>query len=125
MSNNHRRLARESRTIEAMINIYCRDQHDTQSELCADCNELLDYARQRLDKCPFQENKTTCAKCPVHCYKPAARQEIRALMRYAGPRIWYRHPRISMARGRGKRMASAPPMTLLLMVSGNSGGDRS
>ena len=55
-----------------MIGIYCRGHHGTQGELCPDCADLLSYAGLRLEKCPFQENKTTCAKCPVHCYKPAA-----------------------------------------------------
>ena len=49
----------------------------------------------RLEKCPFQEHKTTCAKCPVHCYKPARREQIRAVMRYAGPRMMFRHPRLA------------------------------
>ena len=53
------------------------------------------YAGVRLEKCPFQEHKTTCAKCPVHCYKPARRAQIRAVMRYAGPRMMLRHPRLA------------------------------
>ena len=49
----------------------------------------------RLAKCPYQEDKTTCAKCPVHCYKPSRREQIRAVMRYAGPRMLLRHPRLA------------------------------
>lgn len=94
--NAHPRMEREHRTVEAMIGIYCRQQHGTGNGLCPSCEALADYARQRLQKCPFQEGKTTCAKCPVHCYKPDARQEIRAVMRYSGPRILYRHPRMAL-----------------------------
>jgi hypothetical protein len=56
----------------------------------------LDYARTRLRKCPFQEGKTTCAKCPIHCYKPDRREKIRAVMRYAGPRMLVRHPILAL-----------------------------
>jgi hypothetical protein len=89
-------MERERRTVDAMIEIYCHERHRTENDLCPECTMLADYARQRLHKCPFQEGKTTCAKCPVHCYKPDARQEIRSVMRYAGPRMLYRHPRMAM-----------------------------
>jgi Nitrous oxide-stimulated promoter len=93
LTNTHPRMTREARTLEAMIGIYCRDRHGTRGDdLCPDCADLLSYAGQRLEKCPFQEHKTTCAKCPVHCYKPARREQIRAVMRYAGPRMMFRHP---------------------------------
>jgi hypothetical protein len=66
LSSTHPRMTREARTIEAMVGIYCRDHHGTRGgDLCADCADLLNYAGLRLEKCPFQENKTTCAKCPV------------------------------------------------------------
>ncbi len=92
MANLHPRMARESKTIEAMVGIYCHDRHGTRDGLCPQCRELLDYARARLDRCPFQEKKTTCANCPVHCYKPAMKEQVRLVMRYAGPRMLYRHP---------------------------------
>ena len=71
---DERRMERERRTIEAMIRLYCLDLHRRGEDLCPDCAELLDYAQARLAECPFQERKTTCTKCPVHCYKPAMRQ---------------------------------------------------
>ena len=96
LSNTHPRMTREARTLEAMIGVYCRDQHGDRDEaLCTDCADLLRYAGLRLEKCPYQEHKTTCAKCPVHCYKPARREQIRAVMRYAGPRMLFRHPRLT------------------------------
>ncbi|MFC2046233.1 nitrous oxide-stimulated promoter family protein [Chloroflexota bacterium] len=92
MINDHPRISRELRTVEAMIGVFCRDQHGTGDGLCSGCEALRAYAQQRLEHCPFQEGKTTCAKCPVHCYKPEMRVRIRAVMRYAGPRMLYRHP---------------------------------
>jgi hypothetical protein len=85
------RFRRERKTINAMIGIFCREQHAT-GGLCAECAALSAYAEQRLDNCPFGDDKPTCAKCPIHCYKPAAREQIRTVMRYAGPRMLFRRP---------------------------------
>jgi len=79
-----------------MVRLYCRDQHGTKEGMCADCRALLDYARARLEHCPYQERKSTCAKCPIHCYKPAMREQMRAVMRYAGPRMLLRHPLLAV-----------------------------
>jgi predicted amidophosphoribosyltransferase len=75
-----------------MIAIYCRGNHGTARGLCADCQALVDYARQRVERCPLIDDKPTCANCPVHCYKPAMKERIRIVMRYAGPRMMWRHP---------------------------------
>jgi Nitrous oxide-stimulated promoter len=85
------RITRERRTIEAMIGIYCRDHHAA-AGLCPECRELLDYATCRLSRCPFGAEKPACARCPIHCYKPQMRERVKAVMRYAGPRMLYRHP---------------------------------
>lgn len=92
MPVKHPRLAREARTLQAMIEIYCRGNHSTQVGLCPGCQQLTNYALARLDRCPFQENKSTCANCKVHCYKPEVRKQIRVVMRYSGPRILWKHP---------------------------------
>lgn len=88
----HPRMAREYRTIEAMMHIYCHKRHNTRRELCTDCQELLAYAALRLEKCPFQEEKSTCANCAVHCYRPDMRERVREVMRFAGPHMIYHHP---------------------------------
>lgn len=90
------RIDREERTIRAMIGIFCRAHHGGRGQLCAECRELLDYALARLDRCPFGEEKTACAQCPIHCYKPAMRERIRTVMRYAGPRMLLRHPLLAL-----------------------------
>ena len=96
MSGEHPRIAREKKTVAAMIEYYCKKQHSRPGGLCGDCSELLDYAINRLDNCTLQENKTTCAKCAVHCYKPFMRDRVRVVMRYSGPRMLFVHPILAL-----------------------------
>jgi hypothetical protein len=90
------RLKREWKTMEAMIKIHCRDHHGAAPALCAECQGLLDYANVRLDRCRFGEDKPICAKCPVHCYQKARRDQVKTVMRYAGPRMMWEHPITSL-----------------------------
>ena len=92
MASSDPRLKRERQTMRAMIVCYCRGVHHTRGALCAECQSLVDYAMMRLEHCPFEENKPTCAKCPIHCYQPALREQTKAVMRYAGPRMLWKHP---------------------------------
>ena len=64
----------------------------TAPPLCPQCQALLDYAHQRLEHCKFGEDKPSCTRCPVHCYKPAMREQIRQVMRYSGPRMLLHDP---------------------------------
>jgi hypothetical protein len=108
-----RRLAREEKTIAAMIALYCRDHHASVRELhgelagasagrggdglCPECKDLLAYARLRLEKCRYGAEKPTCAHCETHCYKPAMRARVREVMRYSGPRMLKLHPVLAVA----------------------------
>jgi hypothetical protein len=80
-----------------MVGIYCSAHHETETQLCADCEKFLDYAEVRLNKCPYGDDKPTCANCPVHCYKPQYRAQARAIMRFAGPRMLLRHPFLTIS----------------------------
>jgi hypothetical protein len=77
-----------------MTRVYCTHHHadPAGAELCAECAQLMQYARRRLEKCPYGPSKPTCARCPIHCYKPAQREAVRDIMRFAGPRMPWRHP---------------------------------
>lgn len=83
---------REKSMVSQMIALYCKKNHKTKKGFCPDCAELDKYARLRSDKCPFMETKTFCSNCKVHCYKPEMREKIRAVMRFAGPRMIFHHP---------------------------------
>lgn len=98
MNTEGKRLERERLTIVKMVRIYCAAHHDGDQEgLCPACGEFLDYAVLRLEKCPYGEDKPTCANCPIHCYKPARKAQAREIMRYAGPRMLLRHPVLAIS----------------------------
>ncbi len=101
------RLQRELETIEAMTRIYCADHHGT-STPCADCQTLMTYAAKRLAVCTFGEEKPVCAKCQVHCYGKAMREKVRDVMRYAGPRMIWRHPWLALMHVADKRYVAPP-----------------
>ncbi len=90
------RIRREFRTIAAMIRIYCQAHHEPLAAPCDDCRRLLDYADRRLDTCPFHAEKPVCNKCTVHCYSKTMRERVREVMRFAGPRMLYRHPWLTL-----------------------------
>jgi hypothetical protein len=78
---------KDQHILEQFASIYCRGKHDVlNGELCADCQDLLAYALERLERCP-QDPKPSCKHCEIHCYKPAYREKIREVMRYSGKRI--------------------------------------
>lgn len=108
MTSAERRIAREWKTIQAMIRIYCRNMHGKGSALCGACEELRLYAERRLEKCPFAEEKPTCVMCPVHCYEASMRERVRQVMRYAGPRMLVRHPILAIRHLRDEKLPLSP-----------------
>ena len=89
------RLKREFKTIQTMVKLYCKDHHQTDvtdAPICSDCKKLIEYAKMRLSRCPFQEHKPTCGKCAIHCYQPKMRNKIVKIMRYSGPKMIWKNP---------------------------------
>ncbi|MCF0199062.1 MAG: nitrous oxide-stimulated promoter family protein [Bacteroidaceae bacterium] len=90
-----KKLNHEKKVVELMVRLYCRKREGNDS-LCADCEALLAYAHARLDRCRFGEQKPSCQRCPIHCYRPEMRERIRQVMRWAGPRMLLYHPLIAL-----------------------------
>lgn len=86
------KVEREKKTIALMINIYCKKKHKSKDGLCEECQELLNYANTRLNNCKFGEEKTTCGKCPIHCYKKDMRNKVKEVMKFSGPRLILYNP---------------------------------
>lgn len=87
------KIRKEKATVEKMIHLYCEKKHNSSDNLlCTECQSLLQYSQQRLENCQFGEDKPTCRKCSVHCFRPTMRVEIRGVMRFSGPRLVFRAP---------------------------------
>lgn len=110
MRSEKSRLAREQATLAKMVGIFCKAHHaGAGPPLCEPCREFLKYAELRLEKCPYGDDKPTCANCPVHCYKTRQRALAKEIMQYAGPRMLFRHPRLAIAHLLdGRRTAGHP-----------------
>lgn len=98
------KAAADTRLLGDFAGIYCRGNHRTAPRValvsdgatigvygrrvpvvCDECADLLRYAEQRRAFCP-KAPKPFCSNCDTHCYKPAMRDAMRDVMRYAGPR---------------------------------------
>lgn len=95
-------LGLEFKTIKAMVAIYCKTFHNRAAE-CSECRDFLIYVNERLDRCPYGQNKPTCNKCPIHCYKPQQREQAKVIMRYAGPRMLIHHPILAIKHLRSEK----------------------
>ncbi len=112
---------KEKQLMKTMITIYChghkhrntqklrKDGKNTKIEtspslklqqqnngLCEECETLLLYSYNKINRCPFMETKTFCNNCHVHCYQKEQREKIKEVMRFAGPRMLYRHPVVAI-----------------------------
>lgn len=93
-------LSRDREIASKMIGMYCHSQHGTTGSLCESCAGLVQYAHERLARCPHGDDKPMCHECTIHCYKPDMRTRITDVMRVIGPRM-------AVAGGRPDR--SGPP----------------
>lgn len=89
-----RRENYEKKTIQSMIKIYCRYHHE--NPVCEECNELLEYAYKRIEKCPLMPDKPTCKNCHIHCYDKKHKERIKIVMRFSGPKMFIYHPLLSL-----------------------------
>lgn len=85
-------IVREKKMVEYMVRIYCKNQHETKGVPCFECNKFLEYAKERLENCPYQEGKTACGKCGLTCYEPEKKKKGMEVFTYSGPRMLLRHP---------------------------------
>lgn len=95
------KIDNEKRIVKLMVELYCRKElkADTLPEEYA---ELIAYAHARLDRCRFGEKKTSCKRCPIHCYARPRRELMRKIMRWAGPRMLWYEPKAAIAHMLGR-----------------------
>ncbi len=79
-----RDIGRQQDVVRKFLAVYCRKRHGrADGGLCDDCRELLDYAAQRLRRCPL-DPKPKCKDCPIHCYDDEHRARMKDVMRTGG-----------------------------------------
>lgn len=100
----------EQQIMAKMVQLYCRGQKHgaARGTLCPECAALLAYAHTRTQHCPHMANKTFCSKCPTQCYQPEMRQQVRAVMRYAGPRMLWHGPLLVLKHALAPKQRKAP-----------------
>ena len=89
----------EQEVVESMIQVYCHGNEHVREQgaaLCSECQELLQYAQDRIRICQFGDSKGFCSKCKVHCFKPDRRESVKRVMRYSGKRMLLHHPLMAL-----------------------------
>lgn len=76
------RIDREKKVVEFMIRFYCR-RKEGNHKLCFGCNELIEYAKIRLDGCKFKDKKPARKRCSIYCYKPEMRKKMKEVMSFS------------------------------------------
>lgn len=99
MTKIEEKRKKEIQVLQLMISIYCKGKHKTKNGLCKQCEELLSYAVYRTQRCPWMETKTFCSACKTHCYSREKQEAIKEVMRYAGGRMLFYHPILTIQHG--------------------------
>ncbi|MBU5312099.1 nitrous oxide-stimulated promoter family protein [Tissierella carlieri] len=86
----------EKNIVRKMIYIYCKKKHNSENELCSECEDLILYSYSRVDNCPHTQSKTFCSFCDTSCYREDYKEKIKAVMRFSGPRMLYHNPIITI-----------------------------
>ena len=102
------RPKREAVIVQTMIQMYCRAHHSSGRSLCTECSKLSAYSEKRLLSCMYGKRKPVCKICPVHCYSPQMREQMRLVMRWAGPRMIFRRPFFAVTHIIDNLLASKP-----------------
>lgn len=89
------KVDKDRRTLEAIGRIYCRGNHaDAVKDgagMCPECREAIEQTLSRAASCPHG-HEGNCQDCETHCQRGEAQERIKVIMRYAAPRMTFRHP---------------------------------
>lgn len=88
-------VEKDRRTLEAIGQIYCSGNHarvlKDEGGMCVECREAIEQTLDRTRSCPHG-HELNCEDCSTHCQRGDAQARIKAIMRYAAPRMAFRHP---------------------------------
>ena len=85
---NKESIEKDFNILKRFVTAHCHYQHDTEKEeICAECEELIQYAKEKLENCPYNP-KPKCKDCKTHCYKDIYQKKVREAMSLAGAQIF-------------------------------------
>lgn len=88
-------IEKDRRTLEAIGRIYCQGNHAScekdASGMCPECRAAIEQTLARTEVCPHN-HEGNCQDCTTPCHRGEAKQQIKNIMRYAAPRMIFRHP---------------------------------
>ena len=91
----NKRLLRKTKTLRLMVQMYCERIHHHnhyQPKLCPECEETINYALEKSQKCPYKEKASVCETCKIHCYQKEKQEKMKKIMRFSGPKMIFHHP---------------------------------
>lgn len=93
------RIQRDLRTLQAMGSIYCGAHHAGVSKdaagLCEECAATIKFTHDRASACPY-DHRGNCKDCAIKCNRGDQKERIKAIMRYAAPRMLFKHPLMTL-----------------------------
>lgn len=96
--------------MEAIGRIYCKGNHKDVTHdgggMCAECRNAIEATLARAQSCPLGHTGN-CQDCAIKCQRGEAQTTIRRIMRYAAPRMAFRHPVMTLGYLRKKTSAAS------------------
>lgn len=93
------RVQRDLRTLQAIGSIYCAAHHagalKDDAGMCEECAAVIKYTHERASACPYN-HEGNCQDCKLKCNRGEQQQRIKAIMKYAAPRMLVKHPIMTM-----------------------------
>ncbi len=85
------RIEQEKQFFSLMVHHFCK-WNPGGGPVCAACEELVEYANERLDRCPYGSRKPTCYNCNASCFKPDMRKREEQVVRTTFAKMFLLHP---------------------------------
>ncbi len=90
---------KDRRTLQAIGRIYCQGNHAERGKdvagMCSECGAAIEQTLARAEACPHG-HEGNCQDCATPCQRGEAQERIKAIMRYAAPRMLVRHPLMTL-----------------------------
>lgn len=98
-TSDEARIKRDLRTLQAIGSIYCAAHHVDAPKnphgMCAECAATIAFTHDRASNCP-NGHTGNCADCAIKCNRGEQQQRIKAIMKYAAPRMLFKHPLMTL-----------------------------